>query len=128
MSSPSSNTKTRARCRSTSNTPMSSYCCATASSWPTAGMWLTTTRLRTGTGSAMTSHSPWAVQENIASPRVDDRSIPAFTNSSMRRRSAATDASPLARRPRLAQEDVEFVLEVLVSQVPAAVDVEVDTS
>ena len=75
---------------------------STASSWLTAGVWLITTRLCTGTGSAITCHRSWAAQANIASPRVRERSTPALHELLDAVRSRATDESPvrLARSHR----------------------------
>src|SRR2546421_9255248 len=59
----------RARCLSASSTPKLRCDSTIASSWRTCGVWFTTTWFRTGTGSSMTSHSPFDAQLNIQAPR-----------------------------------------------------------
>ena len=97
------------------------------------GVALTTITLGTGTASSTTCQKPSAEHENMARPRVVERSMPPRTKSEMRWRSASTDAVaalswPLEAGhppPAPAQEVVEMGLHVLGPDVAAAVDVEV---
>ena len=127
VSSPISKTRTRACWRSTRSTPIGSWWCRAASSWPTAGAWPTTSWLRTGTGRVRELPEPVGpTREHGHAARPCDRSRPSLTWRSMAARSRRdAGAVPVGVAAGVAQQPVELLLVLGSSGEPTSVDVEV---